>query len=211
MTHQTVAELLADLIDPNPNFSTAAKPAISAIDPAQKDSLLPASLCESVRFASLTDAQPQAGGFPSPEIAAGCLADKGRHHEARQSESQESQESQPTPAHDSSTAVRWDSDGTWDDADIRRFMDRRARLMRWGWTETQAEALAERLVRRDLASDERTMCTECLHYKPGRCSTPSRAQLNHGSIGRDWAVLLQRCPGFAPNCSQGGPEVAPPG
>ena len=36
----------------------------------------------------------------------------------------------------------------WTDADIARFLDRRARLMRWGWAEPEAEKLAERLVKR---------------------------------------------------------------
>ena len=35
----------------------------------------------------------------------------------------------------------------WTDSDIARFLDRRARLMRWGWAEPEAERLAERLVK----------------------------------------------------------------
>lgn len=33
------------------------------------------------------------------------------------------------------------------DTDMARFLDRRARLMRWGWAEPEAETLAERLVK----------------------------------------------------------------
>ena len=38
------------------------------------------------------------------------------------------------------------SAGAWNDADISAFLDRRARLLRWGWAEPEAEKLAERLV-----------------------------------------------------------------
>ena len=34
----------------------------------------------------------------------------------------------------------------WTDGDIARFLDRGARLLRWGWTQPKAERLADRLV-----------------------------------------------------------------
>ena len=85
----------------------------------------------------------------------------------------------------------------WTDADITRFLERRTRLVRWGWTEVAAEALAERLVRRDHAADERVSCADCRHYRPGRCGNHSAALLTTADIGRDLAVTLQRCEGFA--------------
>ena len=84
----------------------------------------------------------------------------------------------------------------WTDADIARFLDRRARLMRWGWAEPEAETLAERLVKRDREHDERVSCTDCRHYRPGRCGNHRRAGLNVPDVGRDLAAMLQRCPGF---------------
>ncbi len=85
----------------------------------------------------------------------------------------------------------------WTDGDIGRFIARRARLVRWGWPEADAEALAERLVMRDRsADDERVNCTDCLHYRPGRCSNHRAARLHSPEVGRDLAALLQRCPGF---------------
>lgn len=84
----------------------------------------------------------------------------------------------------------------WTDADIERFNDRRARLMRWGWAEPEAEKLAERLVRRDREYDERVNCTECKHYRPGRCGNHRRAELRTHDLGRDLAAMLQRCRGF---------------
>ena len=84
----------------------------------------------------------------------------------------------------------------WTDADISAFLDRRARLLRWGWAEPDAEKLAERLVKRDREHDERVSCTDCNHYRPGRCGNHRRAGLNVADVGRDLAAMLQRCPGF---------------
>jgi len=83
----------------------------------------------------------------------------------------------------------------WTDADIARYLDRRARLMRWGWTEHDAELLAERLVRRDREGDARVSCTDCRHYRPGRCGNHRAAGLAGVELGRDLAATLQRCNG----------------
>lgn len=85
---------------------------------------------------------------------------------------------------------------TWTDADIARFLHRRARLLRWGWGEADAERVAERLVIRDRGGDVRVNCTECMHYKPGRCGNPRRAGLEGSDVGRDLATRLQHCAGF---------------
>jgi len=85
----------------------------------------------------------------------------------------------------------------WGNADIARFLARRARLQRWGWSADQAEALADRLTCRDVAGDDdRVSCTDCRHYRPGRCGNHRRAGLHLAELGRDLAGLLQRCPGF---------------
>ena len=89
-------------------------------------------------------------------------------------------------------------DGAWTDADIAHFLDRRARLLRWGWTEQQAEAVAEHLTRRD-ADDDRRMCVECRHCRPGLICATYRAAGVGRELGRDLATLLQRCPAFAPH------------
>lgn len=77
-----------------------------------------------------------------------------------------------------------------------RFLDRRARLLRWGWPGPEAEALAERLMRRDREADPRVSCADCQHFRPGRCGNHRRAGLQMPDAGRDLAGLLQRCPGF---------------
>ena len=84
----------------------------------------------------------------------------------------------------------------WTDGDIANFNARRARLMRWGWPEVEAEATAERLVLRDRAGDDLVSCTECQHYRPGRCGNARRAGLHSAEVGRDLAAMPQRCPGF---------------
>ena len=88
--------------------------------------------------------------------------------------------------------------GAWTDADIAHFADRRARLLRWGWPEADAEKLAERLVKRDREHDDRVSCTDCRHYRPGRCGNHPRAGLTVAEVGRDLAAMLQRCTGFRP-------------
>jgi hypothetical protein len=84
----------------------------------------------------------------------------------------------------------------WTDADIALFLDRRARLLRWGWAEPDAETLAERLLTRDREHDDRVSCADCAHYRPGRCGNHRRAGLHLPDVGRDLAATLQRCPGF---------------
>lgn len=86
----------------------------------------------------------------------------------------------------------------WTDADIASFMARRARLLRWGWAEADAEMLAERLVERDRGADPRVSCTDCGHYRPGRCGNYRRAGLQAPDLSRRVAALLQRCGGFKP-------------
>jgi len=75
------------------------------------------------------------------------------------------------------------------------FLDRRARLLRWGWKEADAEALAHRLTYRD-HDDDRVSCTDCRHYRPARCGNHRRAGLSVAEVGRDLAMMLQRCQGF---------------
>lgn len=96
----------------------------------------------------------------------------------------------------------------WTDEDIARFAEREARLLRWGWPAAEAEAMAERLVLRDRQRDDRVSCTECDHYRPGRCGNHRAADLHAPLVARDMAALLQRCGGFEP--LHGG-VVRPPG
>lgn len=78
--------------------------------------------------------------------------------------------------------------GGWDDAEISAFATRVFALMRHGIKLADADDLAERLTLRDREGDDRHVCAECRHYRPGRC--PDGAPLPAG--------VLHRCPGFAP-------------
>ena len=90
----------------------------------------------------------------------------------------------------------WPHSDAMNSAELAEFMTRRARLMRWGWVESAAEALAERLAKRGRDTDDRVSCTDCQHYRPGRCGNHDLAGLRVPDLSRDLAGLLQRCPGF---------------
>jgi hypothetical protein len=83
----------------------------------------------------------------------------------------------------------------WDESEIAAFTARRNRLMRWGWAEPQADAVAERLTLRDRDGDDRITCTECSAYRPGRCGNHRRTGLGTADVGRDLATMSQRCLG----------------
>lgn len=72
----------------------------------------------------------------------------------------------------------------WNDAEIDAFTARRDRLMRWGWPEQRAEALAERLTLRDRQQDARGSCAECRHGTNTRCpdGQPLPADVLHRCI-----------------------------
>ena len=82
----------------------------------------------------------------------------------------------------------------WDDAEIAVFTARAERFALLGLAD--ADDLAERLTLRDREDDERVSCTDCRHYRPGRCGNHRRAGLQSPDVGRDWVALLHRCPGF---------------
>lgn len=93
----------------------------------------------------------------------------------------------------------------WTEPEITVFNDRYERLLRWGWSEIEAEKLAERLAWRDRDADNRVVCAECRHYRAERCGNHKAAILNVADRGRNLAGLLQRCAGF-----RAFTEAAPP-
>lgn len=119
--------------------------------------------------------------------------------------SQKSQMSQRMGSQISEATTQWPAAQAmalvaWTDIDITRFTTRRARLLRWGWTETDADRLAERLVQRDREEDDRRMCLECDRLEDsGRCHWARMGRLA-GADRRLVPVpdILQRCPSFMP-------------
>ncbi len=84
----------------------------------------------------------------------------------------------------------------WDEATIARFVARVGLFLRRGFNATGADDLAERLVLRDLQTDDRVCCAECVHFRPARCGNHRGAGLLGAELGLDLAATLQRCPGF---------------
>lgn len=111
----------------------------------------------------------------------------------------------PTEAHRG--APGWFAAVAWTEADIATFLEYQSRLLRWGWSVVDAEQLADRLVQRDRGGDARRACVECRQYRPGRCGAFRVAGLRTADIGRDLAVLLQRCPGFSALTSRNPPAL----
>lgn len=85
----------------------------------------------------------------------------------------------------------------WDDRTIARFVARVGLFMRRGLHATNADDLAERLTLRDRGADDRVLCLECTHYRPGQCGNGAAAGLAGPDVGLAVATRLQRCPGFA--------------
>lgn len=76
-----------------------------------------------------------------------------------------------------------------------RLGDVLTRLLAWGWPRAEAEAVAEHIARR-AAGDDRSTCTECNAFRPGRCTRHKAAGLFSPEVGRDLASVPQRCPAF---------------
>lgn len=184
----TASDLLADLIRPGEKVHPAPTPANPA-NPAKTRASIglahDSGTCEGLRISAKAAPDSQTfAGFRRPQN------DPQAVHPCGSSQlSQDSQGCRPAGAFVPA----------WGDADIARFLDRRDRLMRWGWKEPEAEALADRLVRRDLEADTRVTCADCRHYKPGACGNHKAAGLCRPDVGRDLAVMLQRCPGHEPH------------
>ena len=189
------AALLDDLLA---GFATATPAKVANAANRQQARGLPvdSGLCEDLRISANADPTDPSLPPDSQEFAAIRKSENTMDCKERRGVSQDSQDSQGWPAPDATAGDLDLAAVAWTDADMARFLDRRERLLRWGWAEPEAESLAERLVIRDRESDERVMCAECQHYRPGRCSNHRRAGLQSADVGRDLAALLQRCPGF---------------
>ena len=168
---------------------TLAKAAKAANRELPRDPAPALAVCEGMRIPA-NPAGADAEISPGSQTFAGIRKpETGPRSEQTFGSSQDSQDSHGCPLQ-SATA-----DG-WSDANISAFIDRHARLLRWGWAEPEAEKLAERLVKHDRENDVRVSCTDCAHYRPGRCGNHSAAGLHSAELGRDLAATLQRCPGF---------------
>ncbi len=68
----------------------------------------------------------------------------------------------------SADTADWHARGwIWNDLEIQMFISRCRRFMRMGLAEPEAERAADRLVARDRDGDDRRLCVECRHCRPG--------------------------------------------
>lgn len=191
MNASLLDELLADFAAPTP--ANAAK---SANRQQWRGLAADSAPCEDLRIAANGQQVTASAAQDSQTFAAVRGPANTLEREERRGLSQDSQDSQRHPSQCAAVEDLDVSAVAWTDADIGRFLDRRARLLRWGWAEPEAEALADKLVRRDRETDSGVTCAECQHYRPGRCGNHRQAGLHAPDVGRDLAARLQRCPGF---------------
>ncbi len=108
----------------------------------------------------------------------------------------------------------WPHSDAWNTGEIELFNRRAALFVRRGANDVQAEALADRLVRRDREDDDRHLCHECRHLRGGLpgwiCGNGAAAGIAVSGWGAglpaQLVAQLQRCPGFA---AAGLPATAP--
>ena len=148
--------------------------------------------CEGLRISAKVE-QTAPGADPDSQIFAAVRNPQtGPQGKQTYGSSQDSQNSQGCPP-------TYATGTAWTDGDIARFLDRRARLLRWGWAEAEAEKLAERLAVRDRERDGRRMCLECAHLQRAggwRCGQWKQAGIGGAALPADLVQLLQRCEGF---------------
>lgn len=184
--------LPADSAQPSPTPAKAAK----AANPEHPcGSTADSGPCEGLRNFAIPGPRLVGSDSDSQEFADLRNPGNGPQSEQRRGFSQDSQDSQGLPP-----SEQVDDDVPADiarGAELARFQDRRARLMRWGWAADAAEAMARRLQERDDHADYRHLCVECRYYRPGRCTNHKAADLQSHEVGRELAVMFQHCPGFA--------------
>lgn len=199
MSAGAVDELWADLIGEPVERRPASTPANGANSANRKDSsgaALHSGTCEGLRIFANPAAVTTAIGLDSQGFAAvRNLAGEPRGQQPC-GFSQYSQDSQGCYETTHCEAPALNLAGVaWTDADIARFLNRRAKLIRWDWSEAEAEKLAERLVLRDREEDEWISCVDCRHCRAGMCSNHKAAGVGK-DLGRQLVEMLQRCPGF---------------
>jgi len=86
----------------------------------------------------------------------------------------------------------------WKGAAAVRYKARVRHFQPDGSAAQEAQDLAERLQMRDVQADDRHLCVEGRHYRPGHCGNHRAARLHSPEVGQDLAEILQRCEGFLP-------------
>jgi hypothetical protein len=189
MSTAFLEELMARFIDPKEE--PAANVANAAKGDAQRQQEQKSSAGEAVQVAAMLSTQIDKAFTHSQHFASSLMAGDGSPSKRPRASSQVSQDSQersftPRAPEDNSTGDALTS------GEMTLFLNRRARLMRWGWTKSEAEKLSKRLLR----NDDRVACADCRHYQPNTCGNHRQAGLSTSDVSRALATTLQRCPGF---------------
>ncbi|RZI78828.1 MAG: hypothetical protein EOP38_26910 [Rubrivivax sp.] len=94
----------------------------------------------------------------------------------------------------------WPNTNAMNTAEIDTFMARVHLFTVRGLNTTEAERMADPLVRRDREADDRRLCLECSHLRRGaglwRCGQWQRAGLAVADVPGDVVNMLQRCSAF---------------
>lgn len=94
----------------------------------------------------------------------------------------------------------WPNTNAMNTGEIDTFTARVHLFTRHGLNNTEAEGLADALVRRDRETDDRRLCLECSHLRHSaglwRCGQWDRAGLAVADVPGDVVNLLQRCSTF---------------
>lgn len=194
MSRTSVAALFADLLAP----VTPATSATHATNEHRRGSVADSASCDTLRHLR----QAPAG---VATVAACRNHENAPQSEQRRGLSQVSQVSQSPGARiyrlsrERADAAHLES---WTAATIIAFNRRHDALIRRGFSDADAEGMAERLHVRDIEGDDRVTCTECAHLRGMTCGNAAAAD-----VGRDLppelarGLLLHRCPGFDPEVS----------
>ena len=105
---------------------------------------------------------------------------------------------EPGPALDADRRC-WPHTSAMNAQEIDTFTARLGRFTDKGMSHAEAEALADKLVRRDREADDRRHCVECAHLQSAgrwRCGNWRQAEVARDGLARKLAQSLQRCPGF---------------
>jgi hypothetical protein len=92
--------------------------------------------------------------------------------------------------------------------EIDTFTARLHHFTRRGLLESDAETLADKLVKRDREADDRRLCLECAHLSRAsdlRCNQWQQAGLGAPGITAGPHLVLQRCDGFKDHAPRGTP------
>lgn len=81
--------------------------------------------------------------------------------------------------------------------EIERFTARMELFRRRGLSDDLAEAMADKLVRRDREGDDRRVCLECANLNGRRCTAWRAAGIGDSDVS-DLRAKLQRCAAQSP-------------